>query len=45
MKAGDTVFVEAYRAKNGMNRGNAYGLTLTASGQALFTGSSSGNGL
>jgi len=41
MKIGDTVTVEAYRAKNGSHNANAHGVTLTATGQTLFTGSSS----
>ena len=45
MKVGDVVTVEAYRAKNGKNLANAHGVTLTASGKTLFTGSSSGVGL
>jgi hypothetical protein len=42
MKIGDVVKVDAYRAKNGMNLANAHGVTLTATGKTLFTGSSSG---
>ena len=45
LRIGDVVKVDAYRAKNGMNLANAHGVTLTATGQTLFTGSSSGEGL
>ena len=45
MKAGDVVKVDAYRAKNGSNRANAHGVTLTATGETLFAGSSSGKDL
>ena len=45
MKAGDIVKVDAYRAKNGLNLANAHGVTLTATGKTLFTGSSSGKDL
>ena len=41
MKAGDVVTVEAFRAKNGSNNANARLVTLDATGQKLFTGSSS----
>ncbi len=41
MKVGDVVSVAAYRAKNGLNLANAHGVTLTATGKTLFTGSSS----
>jgi hypothetical protein len=45
MKIGDVVKVDAYRAKNGLNLANAHGVTLTATGETLFTGSSSGREL
>jgi len=45
MKVGDVVKVDAYRAKSGSNLANAYGVTLTATGKTLFTGSSSGKDL
>ena len=40
MKVGDQVSVEAYLAKNGANIANAHAVTLTSTGQSLFTGSS-----
>ena len=40
MKVGDVVMVRAYQAKNGMSLANAHGVTLTATGKTLFTGSS-----
>lgn len=45
LKIGDVVKVDAYRAKNGENLANAYGVTLSSTGQTLFTGSSSGKDL
>jgi uncharacterized protein DUF6152 len=42
MKIGDVVTVEGFHAKNGANIGNARSVTLNATGQSLFTGSSSG---
>ena len=43
IKVGDGVTVEAYLAKNGTNIGNAHAVTLTSTGQNLFTGSSKGS--
>ena len=43
IKVGDAVTVEAYLAKNGTNIGNAHAVTLTSTGQNLFTGSSKGS--
>ena len=43
MKVGDAVTVEAYLAKNGANIANAHAVTLTSTGQSLFTGSSKGS--
>lgn len=40
MSIGDIVTVKAYQAKNGLNLANAHGVTLTATGKSLFTGSS-----
>lgn len=40
MKVGDVVTVRAYQAKNGTSLANAHGVTLTATGKTLFTGSS-----
>ena len=45
MKVGDVVKVDAYRAKNGSKRANAHGVTLTATGETLYAGSSSGKDL
>jgi len=45
MKIGDVVKVDAYQARNGSNLANAHGVTLTATGKTLFTGSSSGKDL
>jgi hypothetical protein len=42
MKIGDVVSVAGFHAKNGANIGNARTVTLTATGQTLFTGSSGG---
>ena len=42
MKIGDVVTVEAFHAKDGSNNANAKTVTLTATGQTLLTGSSSG---
>jgi Family of unknown function (DUF6152) len=42
LKIGDVVTVEAYLAKNGTNNANAQAVTLTRTGQRLFTGSSKG---
>ena len=42
MKIGDVVSVEGFHAKSGAQIGNARVVTLTATGQTLFTGSSSG---
>jgi Family of unknown function (DUF6152) len=42
MKIGDVVTVEAFHAKDGSNNANAKTVTLTATGQKLLTGSSSG---
>ena len=42
MKEGDVVTVEGFHAKNGANIGNARSVTLNATGQSLFTGSSAG---
>lgn len=41
MKIGDVVHVAGFHAKNGAKIGNARTITLTATGQTLFTGSSS----
>jgi hypothetical protein len=43
MKVGDLVTVEAYLARNGENIANAHVVTLTSTGQSLFTGSSKGS--
>ncbi len=43
MKVGDAVIVEAYLAKNGLPIANAHVVTLTSTGQSLFTGSSKGS--
>ena len=40
LKIGETVTVEASRAKDGSNIGNARTVTLNSSGQRLFAGSS-----
>jgi uncharacterized membrane protein YdjX (TVP38/TMEM64 family) len=45
LKIGDVVKVDAYGAKNGSNLANAHGVTLTATGKILFTGTSSGKDL
>lgn len=42
MKVGDTVTVEASRARDGTSNANARVVILTASGQRLFAGSSEG---
>jgi hypothetical protein len=42
MKIGDVVSVEAFHAKDGSNNANAKTVTLAATGEKLFTGSSSG---
>jgi hypothetical protein len=42
MKSGDVVTVEGFHAKNGSNNGNARVVTLTATGERLFAGSSGG---
>jgi hypothetical protein len=42
MKHGDVVTVEGFHAKNGTNNGNARVVTLTATGERLFAGSSGG---
>jgi hypothetical protein len=42
MKVGDTVTVEASRARDGTSNANARVVMLTASGQRLFAGSSEG---
>jgi hypothetical protein len=42
MKVGDVVTVEGFHAKNDANIGNARSVTLNATGQSLFTGSSAG---
>ena len=42
MKNGDVVTVEGFHAKNGSNNGNARVVTLTATGERLFAGSSGG---
>ena len=40
MKIGDVVAVDAFGARDGSNRANARSVTLTGTGQKLFTGSS-----
>jgi hypothetical protein len=42
MKIGDVVKVDGFHAKNGSNNGNARVVILTATGERLFAGSSSG---
>jgi hypothetical protein len=42
MQPGDVVTVEGFHAKNGSNNGNARIVVLTATGERLFAGSSSG---
>ena len=42
MKVGDTVAVEATRARDGTPNANARVVILTATGQRLFAGSSEG---
>ena len=42
MKIGDVVIVEASRAKDGSNIGNAKAVILASTGQRLFAGSSQG---
>ena len=42
MKVGDVVSVEGFHARDGSNTGNARTVTLTATGESLFTGSSIG---
>ena len=38
MKVGDIIAIEGFRARDGSNTGNAQQITLTETGQSLFTG-------
>lgn len=43
LKPGDVITVDGYHARDGSNTGNAKAVVLTATGNALLTGSSAGS--